>query len=138
MQNDRKAKILAQRKEFEDTLALFKKHYPAVFGEEPKLLARGVIEDILNDAKLDLSKTKLRGFLGKYCSSIQYLKLHKLGATRYKLDGTAFGEVKLNEVEYAQKAIKTLEARKVKPQKPANKNKTTTLKPNYNKALKAG
>ena len=114
--SNRNEKILALKKEFEETLAILERHYPAVFGENIKLLARGVIDNILNDNKVALSKSKLRKFLAKYCGRMQYLKLHQLGAKRYRLDGNAFGEVKQNEVEYAQKAIKTLEDRKKKPQ----------------------
>lgn len=100
-----------------------------------------------------ISKTKLRQAMGKYTSSLNYLKSFKLGAKRIDLDGSDTSEeINAEEVDFAEKRVasflvflekiqaekkerqlKYLENKKKAARFAANKAKNNTENKEYNK-----
>ncbi len=71
------------KKEYEKIFLRFAEIYPQLFSkEEPKPLKVGIHNDIISDNQLDLSATKIRQFLKRYCSKWEYRNILILEAAR--------------------------------------------------------
>lgn len=79
--------------------------YPAVFGDKPKPLKIGVLQDLMEQHKGEISAKTVRKLLRVHTSRREYLKAVAAGGPRYALDGTTAGEVTERERTLAKEML---------------------------------
>ena len=97
----------------EHVQALLKKHYPELFGGDPKPLAISIHHAILARHP-ELGLSDLKRALTLHCEWFRYLKtLTQPRAMRYALDGQPVGEVTAEQVEIARTRLAERKATKI-------------------------
>ena len=125
------------KKEYEKIFLRFAEIYPKLFSkEEPKPLKVGIHNDIISDNQLDLSATKIRQFLKRYCSKWEYRNILVLETARYNLHGLEDGIVTQEHLEGKEKA--RADAEKKKKEKVMTKNNTNVTSITKNNRPKLG
>ena len=85
---------------------------------------------IISDNQLDLSATKIRKFLKRYCSKWEYRNILALEAARYNLHGLEDGIVTQEHLEGKEKARVDAEKEKKEKVKTQNIDVTSITKNN--------
>lgn len=93
-----------------ERLDYFSKLYPKCFSNNPKPLAIGIFEVMLEEeskkpSEKRVSKIVLKGFLAKYTRSVAYKESMQLNADRIDLQGKKVGVVKPKHAEFAKKSL---------------------------------
>ena len=125
------------RKAREQAIALYQNHlqhfsklYPKCFGAEPKTLAIGLHNSLIENEETKpeaerISKTAIRKFLGQYTRSITYKECLKAGSLRINLQGEEVDKVAPEHAEFAKQSVEKWKSRQV------TRIKNNNLKPQY-------
>jgi len=131
----KKQRAEEHRKNREQAIALYQQHlqhfsklYPKCFDAEPKPLAIGLHNSLIENEETKpeaerISKTAIRKFLGQYTRSIAYKECLKADSARINLQGEEVDKVTPEHAEFARKSVEKWKSRQ------ATRIKNNSLKP---------